>query len=505
MNSIRARLNLGILVVLALVFVGGGWAVIRSLRAGMEREVERSLYAFLRSEAGPILRDLLPPLGPPPRGARFDEGESRRPLFGRPDGPLGREPLRDPAQRTDFVYQVWRDTSSRRSLILETELPRVAAELEVVDFEALRPGVGTCLDLVLELQGERLPARALAVRFRAPERPGSPRERPLAPVLELVVARPTREVEQTLAATRRVLLLAGVIGLAAASLLLLGVVRRGLRPLEDLRTALADLDTTQLGAGLGLADPVRELQPVVAQLEALLRRVQGEMRREQSFSADAAHELRTPLAGIRATLEVLLARQREPEAYERGARESLAIARQMQALVERLLVFARERGTARLEVAELDVSEALERAWGAFSERARERGLRLEAALERPAPLRTDPRLLERVLSNLVENAVCHADADGTVEATLRREAGGIRLLLSNAARAATPETAERAFDAFWRADPARAAVGEHAGLGLSLCQRVVEELGGHVRARVEEGRFTIELELPDLEPPAAA
>lgn len=95
-----------------------------------------------------------------------------------------------------------------------------------------------------------------------------------------------------------------------------------------------------------------------------------------------------------------------------------------------------------------------------------------------------------------MENAVCHADADSAIEETLRRWRAG-----SNAARAATPETAERAFDAFWRADPARAAVGEHAGLGLSLCQRLVEELGGHLRARVEGGRFTIELELPDLDP----
>jgi len=307
------------------------------------------------------------------------------------------------------------------------------------------------------------------------------------------------EVERTLARVRQILWLVGLSGGVAASLLLLAVVRRGLRPLEELRASLATLDVTRLGSRLEAGDPVAELAPVVAQLEALLARVQGELRRAQAFSADVAHELRTPLTGIRATLEVLVSRRREAEAYEQGARESLAIAAQMQTLVERLLDFARPSGTRSLSATDLDAAALTRRLWESFAAPAGDRGLRLDADLSRPTPLRSDERLVERVLSNLLENAVAYADPDSTIELHLERAPVGLRLRLSNAARDATPEHAERAFDPFWRADESRSLTGGHAGLGLSLCQRIVEELGGHLRATVEAGRFVIELELPDL------
>jgi len=494
MRSIRARLNAGLIGVLALVFTAGGFAVHGILRAAMEHEVERSLLAFLRSEVGPILHEAMPDGGPLSRPRDDDPRRPPRPPF----APM-RTPLLDPVLRTDFLFQVWRGEETARSRALAGELPRAAASLATVDFEALTQQDGLCSTLQLPLEGGTVPARALAVKIRPPERPGFPRERGAPPEFEIVVARPTMEVEETLATVRRVLWLVGLGGGVASSLLLLAVVRRGLRPLEDLRAALATLDVARLDAELAQSDPVAELEPVVAQLEALLARVQGELRRAQAFSADVAHELRTPLAGIRATLEVLLSRRREPEAWERGARDSLAIAAQMQTLVERLLEFARPSGSRGLAATDLDAAALVTRTWGALEGSARERSLHLAADLDEPAPLRSDERLVERVLANLLENAVAYADPDSTVELRLARTADGIRLELSNAARGASPEHAARAFDPFWRADESRTATGVHAGLGLSLCQRIVEELGGHLRAAVEAGRFRIELELPDL------
>lgn len=104
---------------------------------------------------------------------------------------------------------------------------------------------------------------------------------------------------------------------------------------------------------------------------------------------------------------------------------------------------------------------------------------------------------LRRVVGNLIENATTYADEGSEVVVAGRHVAGGVELTVENDATDAPADVARRAFDAFWRADTSRTSVGRHAGLGLSLCQRIVDELGGTIDVTCSGGRFIATVTVP--------
>ena len=228
------------------------------------------------------------------------------------------------------------------------------------------------------------------------------------------------------------------------------------------------------------------------------------MQREKSFSSYVSHELRTPLTGLRLTMEMLLSRSRDASAYEKGLGDCLDITKQMQELVLKLLDFARaDRLTLELEY--VDIPTLIDETWNVVRERAEARGLSLKVADDGIDSLHTDRGLFERVAVNLLDNAVDYADEGGVIDVRLSRAEGGkTRIAFSNPSERTRSEDGEHALDAFWRADEART-VGHHCGLGLSLTQRILQQLGGRIRARTEPGRFTIEMELPQRAPESGA
>ena len=109
-----------------------------------------------------------------------------------------------------------------------------------------------------------------------------------------------------------------------------------------------------------------------------------------------------------------------------------------------------------------------------------------------------DPTLLDRLLANLLDNAVEHGDTGGVVRVSLVARGEELVLTVANPARGAPPDVAERAFDPFWQGDSARSAVGRHAGLGLALCRRIADQVGGTIDAtRGDDDAFTVRLVLP--------
>ena len=306
----------------------------------------------------------------------------------------------------------------------------------------------------------------------------------------------------SLTATARQLRLLLLLGWLVSSAACAGVawvsVRRGLAPLDRLREQMGARSGDESGAAFTLPDAPGELAPVVAQLNALMERVGRALQREQALQSAAAHELRTPLAGLRSTLEVALSRPRSEEAWVQTAEQSLAMTLELQGLVDALLELARAAGPGSVRPTEhVRPAELLQAAWAARRQDAGARGLSWRCDVPDGFALLTDAGLLRRVLDNLLDNAVSHADADSVLEVESALEGGRWRLSVTNARADVSPALAERAAEPFWRGDPGRGGTGRHAGLGLALCRRVAEARGGELILETRAGRFVVHLMLP--------
>ncbi len=313
--------------------------------------------------------------------------------------------------------------------------------------------------------------------------------------LTLVVARDTADVERTL--TRVVWLLSGCTLLAVVAIVgvLAWLVTRSLQPLDQLASQIEGIDANSLTERVHIDEAPSELRPAVRHLNELITRLETAFQREKTFAADVAHELRTPLSGMRSTLEVSLSRRRENQDYQAAMGKCLGICDQTQDIVETLLSLSRlEAGRERPEIAEIDVDTVLQDCWAPFDTHAHERGLDLQWDCETGVVLSTDPAMLRVVFCNLMDNAVSYTNTQGTIRITTFLAESEFRLRFTNTGCTLSLLDAERVFERFWRADSARSQTGQHAGLGLALSRRMIEVMGGTTAVSVEGGHFSISL-----------
>ncbi len=445
MRSIRARLLAGTALGVALAFAIAGVLVLILARSSLYAQFDEALAA----RAGAL-------------EARVEQdGESIE---------VELDPAGTPG---DVAYvEVW---AGERVLLRSAslgphDLVRDAGERAVRDVELPDGGDG----------------RQITRRFPARREPEEHSDRSPSTVT-LVLARPRAEVDSAMTRLGGVLIGVGVFGTLLCLAILVGVVRFGLAPVRSLAAAIADLREGDLAVNIAAATTPRELTPVIERLDELLRRLATAFDREREQTAEIAHELRTPIAGLRATLEVALSKDdRPPEKYRAALADCLAITRQTERLVETMLSIARfDAGNAEpVATVSVDLDELVRESVATIAVRAVERNVTLVTAL--PAVTATTDRdRLQLVVHNLLDNAVSYVDSGGTI----RIELGLGTLTVSNTGCALTPADIEHVFDRFWRGDTARSG-GMHAGLGLALCKKLVRSLGGTITARVDQGSF---------------
>jgi two-component system sensor histidine kinase QseC len=312
----------------------------------------------------------------------------------------------------------------------------------------------------------------------------------------MVVAGDSSEMERTLARIGWLLaLVCGTATLASAGSMI-WIVRRGLKPVDVLAGKIGRMDDSNLGQRLDLDGTPSELMPVTQRLNELLGRLEEAFSREKSFSSDVAHELRTPLAGVEAALEVCASRPRKPEEYQQTIGRCLDAARRMHGMVDNLLMLARvESHQVKITCEVVAIADLLDECWRLFAARAGERSLHVQFHVEPQCHLRTDREKLRLILHNLLDNAVNYANAGGSIQVKVGRSGDRLTLCISNSGNCLSKEQAEHVFERFWRGDAARAATGAHCGLGLTLCRRIVELLDGSIAVRCEQaGDFSIVL-----------
>lgn len=312
----------------------------------------------------------------------------------------------------------------------------------------------------------------------------------------IVVAAGRDELDERLLVLRLGLAGISLTLMAAIALLVRWSVGRGLAPLTAMALEVEALDADRLDQRLQTA-PVGELAPLERKLNDLLARLAAVFERERRFSADVAHELRTPIAELRSLAEV---GGRWP-GDERAVRGFFAdvgeIAGQMQRIVVQLLSLARaEAGFDRPASRRIELGRLLDEVWASLETEAKAREVGLQAVFPSPLWLRSDPDKLQLVLHNVLGNAVSHGRAGSEVRVELEWEQARLLLVVSNRVDDLGPADLEHVFERFWRKDPARSA-GNGSGLGLPLVAALVRELGLAVEVGLEGDLFVLSLAFP--------
>jgi signal transduction histidine kinase len=258
------------------------------------------------------------------------------------------------------------------------------------------------------------------------------------------------------------------------------------RPIEKLGEAAAGLAEGDLAARAPEAGPaeIASLARSFNEMGDALERI-FDARRE--LFAWASHDLRTPLANMQAMLEALEDGLAEPEQYLPAFREQVRVLSQ---LVDDLFELARiESGVLALELRELPLTPVVESCLGGVAAEAASRGVRLEALGPSDATARFAPEKIERVLLNLLTNALRHTPTDGSVAVVVDRGDHEVCVRVEDTGEGIDEEGVERMFERFWRGDRARSTPG--AGLGLAIARGLVEAHGGRIWAEQRSGGGT--------------
>jgi signal transduction histidine kinase len=302
-------------------------------------------------------------------------------------------------------------------------------------------------------------------------------------------------------AARQRVLQAGSVAflLAVTATVLLAWVITGqvLRPLHDVTAAARRLSAESLDERLRLPGPRDEVAELADTFDAMLDRLQAAFESQRRFVANASHELRTPLAVVRTEVDVTLA---DPAADEADLRRMAAVIRdatlRAQQLVDGLLVLARTEGGALRARERADLAGLAETALRIGGPQVHNRDLRVSTRIM-PAVTVGDPALLERVVGNLVENALRHNVDGGWVEVYTGSVGPQAILRVSSSGEVIAPEAVAALFEPFHRGGVARIC-HDGAGLGLSIVRAVVAAHGGTVQAEpVLGGGLTVTVQLP--------
>lgn len=303
-------------------------------------------------------------------------------------------------------------------------------------------------------------------------------------------------------------LLAGFLraSLFAVPILLLGVAagswaiaRTGLAPLRRFSHTAASISTRSLEQRLQLGGLPRELHELGQELNAMLARIDQGYRRLQEFSADLAHELRTPVATLLGRSQVVLSQPRSAEQLRDALESNVGELERMARLISDMLFLAQaDDSRTALQLAPVPLHDEAARVAEFLSLLAEDREVQIQ--VRGRATVRADRALAQRAITNLLTNAIRHAESGTTVSVDVAIVPnGGASVRVTNLGEPIPGTQLQRLFDRFYRADPSRARDSGGAGLGLAIVRSIMRAHGGEVSARSDSSqrRTVFQLDFP--------
>ena len=274
----------------------------------------------------------------------------------------------------------------------------------------------------------------------------------------------------------------------------------GLRPVRRIAREMRDVSTDRLDARVSTEPLPAELRDLAETLNAVLARLEEAFRRLDQFSADVAHELRTPVHNLRQVAEIGLAAAGGPGDDRQALGRVLDESDRLNRLIERFLLFAR-LSDPRAGLARTSVRVAVELAAVAdfFASAAAEAGVQVMVRAATDLVFRVDDGLFQRAVSNLVANAIAHTPPGGEVRISAVRDDAGLLVEVADTGRGIAKDELPKLFARFYRSPDARAS-GRGVGLGLAIVRRAVELHGGAITVDSEPGVGTrVSLRFPPV------
>lgn len=327
--------------------------------------------------------------------------------------------------------------------------------------------------------------------------------------LAIVYASPTLQLDQQVWQSGSYIALSGLLLLAVTVLLALWGIRRGLLPLQELAAKAALVSTQNWELHLPEEiQQVRELRPLTESMRTMLDRLHHSFDQQGEFLGNTAHELKTPVAVLKSTLQLMLQRPRTLDEYRAGIEHSLEDLERLEQLLQWILRLARAeqwaRGGLRRDLQVIDVTATCEDAIERIRALAERRNTAVHFSKNGPVFFRADPEDLQLVWINLLENAVRYGSEGGSVEVTVSSgNNGGAQVIFEDHGAGIDPVHLPHIFERFYRGDASRNRATGGFGLGLAIVKALVEAYGGVITAHSTPGEGTrMTVVLPSVSDP---
>ena len=266
---------------------------------------------------------------------------------------------------------------------------------------------------------------------------------------------------------------------------------RGIRPLADMAQAARRITARRLAERIPVpAGSAREIRELADAFNGMIDRLENAFARLSGFSADLAHDLRTPLANLLLQSQVGLSKARSVDEYQQLLATNVEEFERLQRMIDGMLFLARaDNAQIALDLEQVDVRAELERMAEYFQLAADERGVNL--AVEGGGTVLADAALLQRAIGNLLSNAIRHAHPGSRVRLHVAEAHDSLVVEITNQGEGIAPEDLAHVFERFWRGDQARSASDSSSGLGLSIVRSIAQLHGGEATVQSEPGGTT--------------
>ena len=305
----------------------------------------------------------------------------------------------------------------------------------------------------------------------------------------LVVSRSVAEMSAAQQGTVLILVAVSLALLVIGGVLSYWLAGRALQPVRVIAGMARSISEHDLNRRVDLNVPDDELGELVDTFNSMLARLEAAFTSMSTFSANASHELRAPLALMLSEVEGALRRTRSTEEYKRVLESLKQEVEHLSRLSDQLLMLARADAGVLVPAKEtIDVVDFLHESAARWEILAQKQGTRVEVSAPSSGRMEADPALLRRVIDNLIENAVRHAPAGTPVTLRGRQEDGGWSVEVADQGRGVAPEHRDKLFTRFGRADSARSPENGGAGLGLALSAAIARAHGGTLELVASDG-----------------